>query len=115
MTRANHFANLRQDTAYALRALRQHKGFAAVMLLILALGIGANTAMFTLVDALMLRSLPVPHPETLLTIGDPSRTGSLSTGSPRADLASYPVFADLRDRNHTFAGSTRPAEPGGWT
>ena len=104
MTRANHWANLRQDAAYAVRTLRKNKGFTAVLLLILGIGIGANTAMFSLIDALMLRSLPVPHPETLVTIGDPSRTGGLSTGSPRTDLASYPVYADIRDHNRVLSG-----------
>jgi predicted permease len=104
MTRASVFANLRQDAAYAVRSLCQHKGFASVLLLILALGIGANTALFSLVDALMLRSLPVPHPETLITIGDPSRTGSQSQGTPRADLVSFPLYRDLRAGSRTLRG-----------
>lgn len=104
MTRANQLANLRQDAGYALRALRQNKGFAAVMLIILALGIGANTAMFTLIDALLLRALPVPHPHQLVTIGNTARTGSMSWGNPRTDQASYPVYTDLRDQNRTLSG-----------
>lgn len=104
VSRATHWANLRQDAAYAVRTLRQHKGFAVVMLLILALGIGANTAMFTLIDALMLRSLPVEDPGTLITIGDPSRTGSLSQGTPRTNLASYPVYQGIRDNNRVLSG-----------
>jgi predicted permease len=104
MKRANHFDELRQDAAYAVRTLGQHRGFAAIVMLILALGIGANTAMFTLVDALLLRALPVSHPEQLITIGDPTRTGSLSEGTPRADLASYPLYADLRDQSHSVSG-----------
>jgi predicted permease len=104
MQRANHLEDLRQDAGYALRTLVQNKGFTAIVLLILALGIGANTAMFTLVDALLLRTLPVPHAEQLVTIGDPTRTGSLSEGSPRADLASYPLYADVRAQNHSLSG-----------
>jgi predicted permease len=104
MQRANHLEDLRQDAAYAVRTLVQNKGFTAIVLLILALGIGANTAMFTLVDALLLRTIPVPHAEQLVTIGDPTRTGSLSEGSPRADLASYPLYADLRAQNHSLSG-----------
>lgn len=104
VSRATHWANLRQDAAYAVRTLRQHKGFAVIMLLILALGIGANTAMFTLIDALMLRSLPVEDPGTLITIGDPSRTGSLSQGTPRTNLASYPVYQGIRDNNRVLSG-----------
>lgn len=104
MERANHLGNLRQDLAYAVRTLRQHKGFSSIAILILALGIGANTAMFTLVDALMLRPLPVPHPEQLITIGDPARTNSWSQGSPRVDLVSYPLYVDLRDQNRVVSG-----------
>jgi len=104
MTRASRLQDLRQDATYAVRTLRQQKGFTAVMLLILALGIGANTAIFTLIDALLLRTLPVPHPEQLITIGDPARTGGVSEGTPRTDLISYPVYADLRDQNHVVTG-----------
>ncbi|HEY9479230.1 MAG TPA: ABC transporter permease [Gemmatimonadaceae bacterium] len=104
MKRANHLEELRQDAAYAVRTLLQHRSFTAIVMLILALGIGANTAMFTLVDALLLRQLPVPHAEQLITVGDPTRTGSLSEGSPRADIASYPLYADLRAQNHSVSG-----------
>lgn len=104
MTRANHLANLRQDIEYGIRTLRKNKGFTAVMLLILALGIGANTAMFTLIDALLLRTLPVPNPGTLVTIGDPARTGSLSQGTPRTDLFSVPLYQDIRDNNRSLVG-----------
>jgi predicted permease len=104
MKRVNYLEDLRKDVAYAMRTLLQHKGFVALTLLILALGIGANTAMFTLIDALMLRTLPVPHPEQLITIGDPRRTGGVSQGTPRADLASYPLYADLRDQNRVVTG-----------
>ena len=81
MMRANRLDTLRQDVVYAVRTLRHQAGFTTIMLLILALGIGANTAMFSLVDALLLRTLPVPHAEQLITIGNPSRTGSLSRGA----------------------------------
>ncbi|HEU5219900.1 MAG TPA: ABC transporter permease, partial [Gemmatimonadales bacterium] len=104
MTRADHLANLRQDVGYGVRTLRKNPGFAVVLLLILALGIGANTAMFTLIDALLLRSLPVPDPASLVSVGDPSRTGGLSQGSPRTDLASYPLYKDIRDQNRSLTG-----------
>lgn len=94
----------RQDGGYALRAFRHQKIFAGSVVLILALGIGANVATFTVLHALLLRSLPVPHAERLVTIGDRSRTRSVSSGSPRADLASYPVYADLRDQNDVLTG-----------
>jgi predicted permease len=96
--------DLGQDLRYGARSLTTNKGFAAAVLLIVALGVGANTATFTLVDALILRPLPVPHPGQLVAIGNRARTGSMSTGGPRTDLASYPVYADLRDQNHVLTG-----------
>ncbi|MGH7623617.1 MAG: ABC transporter permease, partial [Gemmatimonadaceae bacterium] len=102
--RTNYLSDLRQDVLYALRAMRQNAGFTAVVLLTLALGIGANTSTFTLIDALLLRRLPVPHPEQLVTVGNPARTGGMSEGSPRFDIASYPQFTDVRDQAHTLSG-----------
>lgn len=96
--------NFRQDVVYAIRSLRRQPTFVAIVMVILAVGIGANTAIFSLIDALLLRSLPVSHPEQLVAIGDPLRTGGLSTGAPRTDLASYPLYVDLRDQTHTLEG-----------
>src|SRR5207302_5274044 len=61
-------AHLMKDARYGLRALRLNPGFAAVAILSLALGIGANTAIFQLLDAVRLRSLPVSHPEELMQV-----------------------------------------------
>ncbi|MBV9880363.1 MAG: ABC transporter permease, partial [Gemmatirosa sp.] len=102
MRRAIRFDDLRQDAAYAVRSLSQRRGFTAVLLLILALGIGANAATFTLVDALLLRPLPVPEPQQLVSIGEPWRTGSLAEGYPSAQILSYPVYADVRDGNRVL-------------
>ena len=88
MRRLMRLDDLRQDAAFAIRALRKRPGFTAIVLAILALGIGANTAMFSLVDALILRRLPVANPEQLVMIGDPARTGGMSFGSPRVDMLS---------------------------
>jgi predicted permease len=95
---------LQQDISYALRTLRRNIGFTTVIVGALALGIGANTAIFTLIDAVVVRSLPVSHPEQLVAVGDPSRVGSMSNGSPRTDVLSYPLFRDLRDQNQIFSG-----------
>jgi len=77
-----------QDLRYALRQLARNPGFAAVAILSLALGIGANTAIFSLIDHVMLRLLPVSHPEELLVI---------------RRHYSYPRFEELRDRNQAFS------------
>ncbi len=104
VTAAERLSDIRQDIAYALRTLHQNPAFACIVILILALGIGANTATFSVIDALMLRPLPVSHPEGLVTIGDPQATHRLSKGTPESDIASYPGYADLRDGNHVLAG-----------
>jgi predicted permease len=88
-----------QDLRYALRMLRKHPGFTVVAVLTLALGIGANAALFTLTDAVLLQSLPVKAPEQLATIAsyDPNRPDTTNSFS-------YPLYQDLRDKNSVFAG-----------
>ena len=73
-----HVEQLYRDLQYALRAMRHSPGFTAAVVLSLALGIGANTAIFSLVDALMLRWLPVPDPQELiqLRIQTPGASGT---------------------------------------
>jgi predicted permease len=93
-----------RDLRYALRALRHSPGFTAIAVLSLALGIGANTAIFTLIDAVMLRSLPVKAPEQLVSIGDPSRPGAVSFGPIALELFSYPMYRRLRDETSVFSG-----------
>lgn len=86
---------LLQDVRYAVRALRSSPGFAAVAILSLALGIGANTAIFSLIDAVILKSLPVRHPEELLQV----MMGKQSYGG-----FSNPTWEHLRDRQDVFSG-----------
>src|SRR5690349_1245731 len=102
--RANYLAELRQDVTYALRSLRNNVGFALVIVLSLAIGIGANTAIFTLIDALLLRPLPVPNADELVVIGDSHRTNSASDGSLRSDLFSHRAYLELRKETRFFTG-----------
>ena len=85
------------DVRYGLRGLTRNRGFAAIALLSLALGIGANTTIFTLLNALFLRPLPVHEPERLAAIftTDPRNPGLLPV--------SYPNFQDYRDHNEVFS------------
>jgi predicted permease len=104
MSRANVIGELRQDVAFAVRTLRRNIGFTSLVVLALAVGIGANTAIFTLVDAVLVSRLPVSAPEQLVAIGNTSRVGGISTGFPQTNLISYPLYKDLRDRNRSFSG-----------
>ena len=72
-----------RNLRYAIRSLARSPSFAITVVLTLALGIGANTAIFSLVNALLLRPIPVAHPEQLVEMGDPRRTSGFSSGSPR--------------------------------
>ncbi|HVX65907.1 MAG TPA: ABC transporter permease [Bryobacteraceae bacterium] len=87
-----------QDLRYEFRTLRASRGFTAVAVLILALGIGANTAVFTLLNAVLLRSLPVRNPGQLVAISIRQKDGFSRT------IFSYPFYRDLRDGNRVFAG-----------
>ncbi|MGH9567453.1 MAG: ABC transporter permease, partial [Candidatus Angelobacter sp.] len=83
--------NLRQDARYGLRRLRKSPGFSVVVVLTLALGIGANTAIFSVVYAVLLRSLPYPHPEQLVNIFE----NNLHLGI-KASGCSYQDFKELQ-------------------
>ena len=87
---------LLHDLRYALRTLARARTFTLVAVTSLALGIGANVAIFSLFSALMLRSLPVAHPEQLVSI---YRTGGWGRG-----IASYPLYTALRERKDLFDG-----------
>jgi predicted permease len=93
-----------QDLRYGARMLVRNPVFTLVVMLSLALGIGANTAIFTLVNAVMLRSLPVRAPEELVAVGDASRPTALRVGGPMANIFSYPLYQRLRDHNTVFSG-----------
>ncbi len=90
-----------QDVKYGARMLLRAPGFTAVAILSLAIGIGANTAMFSFADALLLRPLPVARPGEVITVGTTAALESLRATSL---VASYPEYVDLRDRSQSFEG-----------
>ncbi len=95
-----------KDLRYAFRQLLRTPGFAITAILTLALGIGANTAIFSLLDQALLRSLPVEHPSSLVVLRDSSDTwfGSISmSGGDQPDYFSYPQYSTLRDQAHGFS------------
>ncbi len=88
-----------KDLRYAFRILRKNPGFAIVAVLSLAIGIGANSAIYSFADTLLLRPLPVPEASRVVTINAVSSAMFANSNS-----ISYPDYVDLRDRNHTFDG-----------
>jgi len=119
---------LMQDLRYGFRRLRQSPGFAIVSVLTLALGIGANTAIFTLVNAVMLKSLPVKNPKELYRLGRGDNCCVLGGMQDNWDIFSFPLYQQFRDHTPEFgemaafqggmtelsarrSGSNGPAEP----
>ena len=94
-------ASILQDLRYSLRTLRRSPVFLAVAVLSLALGIGANTAIFTLINQLILERLPVKHPEQLVMLAGRGRHYGGNNGP---DRLSYPMYQEIRDKNQVFSG-----------
>ena len=92
---------LLKDLRFALRTLGKSPGFSAVVVLTLGLGIGANTAIFTLLDQVLLRLLPVERPEELVLLDGPGANMGARFGE---QVFSYPMYRDFRDRNEVFSG-----------
>src|SRR5580658_5475441 len=90
----NPFHGIGADLRAGLRTFRHNPAFAAILILTLALGIGANTAIFSLIDAVMLLSVPVSHPEQLVQVRMDAEDSLLTN----------PVWEQLRDRQDVFSG-----------
>src|SRR5215469_13447475 len=92
-----------QDIRYAIRMLAKSPAFTIVAVLTLALGIGANTAIFTLINSILLKTLPLPDVSNLVVVGDPGTVNSRSQGTPQLGYYSYPLYREFRDRNTVFS------------
>jgi predicted permease len=90
-----------QDLKYGTRVLARSPAFTTVAVLSLAVGIGANSAVFSFADALLLRPLPVARPGEIMTVGS---TASLEALNASSLVSSYPEYIDIRDTSQSFAG-----------
>ena len=98
---------MRHDIQFAFRVLRRTPIVTAVAILSLALGIGANTAMFSILDQVLLRGLPVPRPQTLVNLsanGPKSGSNSNNSTGTSESTFSYPMFRDLEAKQQVFTG-----------
>src|SRR5262249_58388256 len=90
-----------QDLQYGCRTLAASPGFTLVAVVSLAIGIGANSAIFSFADALLLRPLPVARPGEVMTVGSAASLEALNASTL---VASYPEYTDIRDRAKSFEG-----------
>lgn len=113
---------LAQDIRYTLRMLVKSPGFAVVAVLTLALGIGANTAIFTVINSVLLNNLPVKNPEQLVLLTNPNEQGGgVGFNDGVRDVLTYPEFQSIAHNNTVFSGvlaassftTDLPAEPEG--
>jgi predicted permease len=97
--------NLLKDIRFAFRALVKNPAFSAIAILTLALGIGANTALFSVIDAVLLRTLPIQNPQQLVVLTDPEEQGMQNgTTDGERGMITYAEYEGLRDQNQVFSG-----------
>jgi macrolide transport system ATP-binding/permease protein len=104
--------SFRQDTKYAIRGLLHSPAYSLAALLSLGLGIGANTAIFTLTNAVFLHPLPVREPSRVLELYQVDHATRTTAASPVRTPLSYPNFVDLREQNDVFSGIAGFAQAG---
>jgi len=92
------------DVRYAIRGFLKSPLFTIVAVASLALGLGANAAIFNLLDQVLFKALPVKAPSQLVMLDSPGPAQGSFEGDSFTRLFSYPLYTELRDRNHVFAG-----------